>query len=34
MKDACMVAIERMRDINLAVLICRMTEGDDGPFLK
>jgi len=34
LKDALMVAIERMKDLNLAVLICRLVEGDDGPFLK
>jgi hypothetical protein len=33
-KDACTVAIEKMRDINLAVLICRLIEGDEGPQLK
>jgi len=34
LKDALMVAIDRMKDLNLAVLICWMVEGDDGPFLK
>lgn len=34
LKDALMVAIERMKDLNLAVLICRLVEGDDSPHLK
>ncbi len=33
-KDALMVAIERMKDLNLAVLICWLVEGDDSPNLK
>lgn len=34
LKDAVMVAIERMKDLNLAVLICRCVEGDEGSYLK
>ena len=34
LKDALMIAIERVKDLNLAVLICRLVEGDDGPYLK
>jgi len=31
--DAMVVALERMKDVNLAIAICRLTEGNDGPEL-
>ena len=33
-KDAVSVAIDRMKDLSLAILICRIIEGEDSQLLK
>lgn len=34
LKDAVMVCIRNLKDLQLAITICRLYEGDDGPVLK